>query len=249
MKLRIGSRQALTECICEFGAGTLLLFYAASGKYLSYVAPRIRPFLFLGAAILIGFGIFRLPTIRFRQHRNHSAHCLLLIIPVLLLLLPHESTQTVAAGLTATPKIETRQSSSEKQQDTDTTLSGLDTSHKHITVSNQDFYPWMEEINEHLNKYIGYSITMTGFVLKNSVNIHAGEFVPARLAMTCCTADLTPMGLLCKYDKAASLKENAWVTVEGTLLKGTFQGSPDPQIQVSKVTSAQPVSDYIYPYQ
>lgn len=243
------SKQALTECACELITGSVLLYFAASGNYLSYVAPRIRPFLFIGAAALIALGISSIPHIKQIQHRNHTAHCLLLIIPTLLLLLPHGASQavTATAGLTTVPNAVKGSTTSEQTEKTK--LSGLDKTHKKITIQNEEFYQWMVELNENLDKYAGYTITTTGFVFKDSKSIQTGEFVPARLAMTCCTADLTPMGFLCKYPKTSELKENTWVTVEGKLFKGTYQGNPDPQIQVTKVKPAQSVKEYIYPYQ
>ena len=243
------SRQAITECICEMVGGGLLLWMACSGGCLNYTAPRLRPFLFIGSAILLLMGGFTVPQIKRMQHRNHTAHCLLLMIPILLLLLPHSTTQSVSPSVARTSIPQTSHIYTTAASSTTTQLAGLDTAHRRITISNQDFFPWLLELNDQLNHYAGYTVTVTGYVLKNSSGIGTGEFVPARLAMTCCTADLTPMGLLCKYAKASALKENTWVTVEGTLCKGTYQGSPDPELLVTRVKPAQAVSGYIYPYQ
>lgn len=251
MRGRDYSGQVLTECICEFGGGVVLLFLAISGKYLAYVAPRICPFLIVGAAILFCMGIFSIPQIKHFQHHIHMAHCLLLVIPILLLVLPHSTAaQTAAApsaGL-ATTVAKSMPSAAAVPQEEKTKISGLDSAHKRITVKNEEFYSWISELTGNLDKYTGYTVVMTGYVYKDPQFVSSGEFVPARLLMTCCTADLSPIGLLCKYAKAASLPEKSWVTVEGTLIKGSFQGSPDPQLQVTKVTKAQPVNDYVYPY-
>lgn len=76
--------------------------------------------------------------------------------------------------------------------------------------------------------------------------------MPARLLMTCCVADLTPAGLICKYDKASGLEADSWVTVEGTLFIGQYEYEgkkyDDPQIHVTKITPAEAVDGYVYPY-
>ncbi len=77
----------------------------------------------------------------------------------------------------------------------------------------------------------------------------ANEFVPARLLMYCCTADLSPCGIICEYDKASELKENSWVTVTGVIHIGQYQGKDEPQITVTSITSAdKPKKEYVYPW-
>ena len=94
---------------------------------------------------------------------------------------------------------------------------------------------------------------MTGFVFKDPEITKKDEFIPARLAMTCCVADLSPSGLFCKYARASELKENSWVTVEGTIFMAKIkyddgQYYDDPQISVTKITPAEEVDGYVYPY-
>ncbi|MPN48193.1 hypothetical protein SDC9_195798 [bioreactor metagenome] len=99
-----------------------------------------------------------------------------------------------------------------------------------------------------MDKYEGYNIFITGFVFNDTQYLAEGEFVPARLAMTCCVADLTPIGILCKYDDASKLKAGEWVTVEGVIHKEQNEGEDEPQITVTGITPAKEVPGYIYPY-
>lgn len=130
-------------------------------------------------------------------------------------------------------------------------LPGLDTENKKITVANEDFGDWLFEIYLNMEKYEGYTIEMTGFVFKDSEFFKDDEFVPARLMMSCCIADLSTAGILSKYDKAQELTPESWVTIEGTLFTGTYEYDghefEEPQINVTKVSPADPVEDYIYP--
>lgn len=131
-------------------------------------------------------------------------------------------------------------------------LAGLDEANRKITVSNADFGLWLDEIYTNMAKYEGYTVVMTGFVINDPELLNKDEFVPARLMMSCCVADLAPIGLLCKYDKASELENDSWVTVEGTLhvVKATTDGEEydDPQITVKAITPAEKVDDYIYLY-
>lgn len=131
-------------------------------------------------------------------------------------------------------------------------LPGLDEANKKITVSNDDFGVWVPEIYMNMEKYKDYTIVITGFVFKDSEMLKENEFVPGRLMMTCCVADLSLAGILCKYDEAFQLEQDSWVTVEGTIFIEEFeydgQKYIEPQIEVTKITPAEAVAGYVYPY-
>lgn len=117
-----------------------------------------------------------------------------------------------------------------------------------IVVSNDDFVYWLQEINYNMEKYEGREIEITGFVFK-SKEFHNNEFVPARLMMACCTADLQPVGLLCRYDGAAALVQDTWLKVTGVIKEVEYNGQKTPAIIASKVEEAKkPNNEYVYPY-
>ncbi|MDW2798023.1 TIGR03943 family protein [Clostridium boliviensis] len=107
-------------------------------------------------------------------------------------------------------------------------------------------------LDQQQEQYEGYTITMTGYVLKDTKAYGENEFAVARLAMTCCVADLAPAGILCDYSQVKSLKEDSWITVEGTLNLNydDYDGHKyaDPLIMVTKITPAEKVEGYVYPY-
>lgn len=278
MKAKALNPQVLLELICCGLFGALMLYLALSGKYLSYVTPRMKPYLYFVAAVMLLWvctGCFRLFRL---QYKARAAHCFVLVIPVLLLLLPHGTPsaanlsgsasafdgQTVAGPLpigtnllpaTSSP-VESAapaklQSAAPEEAD-GVNLPGLDVENQKITVSDENFSRWLSEFYGNMEQYEGYTVVMTGSVYHNSETLKDDEFVPARLMMSCCVADLSPTGLVCKYDKASELEQDAWVTVEGTLFVGTYeydgQQYEDPEIDVTKVTPAQAVEGYVYPY-
>ncbi|HWQ77618.1 MAG TPA: TIGR03943 family protein [Anaerovoracaceae bacterium] len=315
---RVLNPQAGLEFLCYAAFTALILYLVSSGKYQNYVAPKLVPYLYFAAAVMAIWtlsGLFQL----FRpQFKTRTAHCFVLAIPIMLLLLPHApvsasdlssgylSGNAIAklsgqnpfagaapsadksAGANSTPQTSGQESepqadeqAAEPQaggQETDIAaagidsqaagpngdsqaggqddvftdeygnlLVGLDMEHKKITVKDDYFYPWIAEIYTNLDKYEGYQISITGFVFKDPETMQSDEFTPARLMMSCCVADLTPVGLICNYANASGLEDESWVTVEGTIYEGEYQGEAEPQILVTKISPAEEVEGYVYP--
>jgi putative membrane protein len=298
MRARAFNPQVFLESLCYFVFGGLLLYLVGSGKYLSYVTPRMAPYLYFTVAIMGIWAFVGLSRLFRPQYRVRAAHCFVLAIPILLLLLPHSPLNTSdlsgnysggnafsgqsgqssdnapqkqtppgSSGLGASAAIDlpskepaptdvlattAPEQTDSSDEENSTGLPGLDTVNKKITVSNDNFGVWYFEFYADMEKYKGYTVVMTGFVFKDSELLNTDEFVPARLMMSCCVADLSPVGLVCKYDKVSELDKDAWVTVEGTLFIGQYeydgQKYDDPEIMVTKITPAEPVEGYVYPY-
>ncbi|MFT4104706.1 MAG: TIGR03943 family protein [Lacrimispora sp.] len=296
MRARAFNPQIFLELLCYCLFGGSMLYLVNSGKYLSYVTPRMKPYLYFTAAVMLIWVCVSLFKLFRPQHIVRSSHCFVLAIPVLLLLLPHGSLNTSdfssnyiggntfsgKNGVAGVPAEEYGKSSADPaggQSDAaqadievpgsiDSTvpetqpdaagqgslayLPGLDTANRKITVSDDSFGMWLSEIYMNMKKYEGYTITMTGFVFKDPELLNEDEFVPARLIMSCCVADLAPAGMICKYDKVSELENDSWVTVEGTIFIAEYeyegQKYSDPQIRAEKITPAQEVEGYVYSY-
>ncbi|AFQ42568.1 TIGR03943 family putative permease subunit [Desulfosporosinus meridiei] len=291
MPARAFNPQIFLEFLCYSAFGGLMFFLVRSGKYLSYVTPRMEPYLYFTAIVMGIWACAGLGRLFRPQYKVRFAHCLVLVIPILLLLLPHTPLSAAdlsgkytggnafsgfkaATGLlTADPPRNSPalavdksivaddfppvvtplpDNPSDSREEYSTDLPGLDVKKKKITIANEDFGVWISELYGNMERYKGYTVLITGFVFKGSEMLQADEFVSARLMMTCCTADLAPVGLLCSYDKAAELKTDSWVTVEGTLFIGKHiynnVAYDDPQISVTKITPAAEVKGYVTPY-
>ncbi len=237
MKRGALNSQAALEIICLLAFSAALIYLALSGAYLSYVAPRVKPYLFFSAGALLICAVFSATRLFRPQYRRRSAHCFLLAIPVLLVLLPHEQISTVSSGglLTGGSAFGGY-------------LHGYDAEAKTVTIPDSEFYNWCSELFLYPDRFEGFEITMTGFVLKDIPSLNGDEFVPARLMMSCCAADLSPCGIVCKYDDVAGLAADSWVTVTGVLQVGSFEGAPEPQLHVSSIEPAEEITDYVYPY-
>jgi len=277
--VKVLNLQVLIEILCQMSFGGMVVYLAASGAYLRYVTPRMRPYLYFTACImglwaLAGIGKLLKPRYKIRLN-----HCFLLIIPVLIMLLPHtpldvSNYNTIGEGSKLQiSKAERKEpecipdqtaETSGLQQDTTTlekppvkeenenVMPGLNKAEKEIIVSDDLFGMWYSELYMHMEEYEGYTISITGYVLKDPEAYGENEFAVARLAMTCCVADLAPAGLLCDYSEVKELKEDSWITVEGTLTLNydDYDGHKyaDPLIKVTKITPAEKVEGYVYPY-
>ena len=61
-----------------------------------------------------------------------------------------------------------------------------------------NFTPGLESFLQNRNVLRAILITMTGFVYHDSKFMSDNEFIPARLVMSCCVADVVPGGIICK---------------------------------------------------
>lgn len=273
--------QAFVETMGELVFGILLFRFTKSGVYLSYVTPRMKPYLY-GLSILMflwaminGMNIFK------PKYKGKYGHLLVLFIPILILLSPpviktsgsmiknytndnipgalgerSDSSSYDAYGdnLVKPDPVETQEedvweeSQSEDSSlppDTKTELQGLDEEKKTITIADEDYYNWMVELGSNPQKYLDYTIIMKGFVFLDMDERKAQEFALVRLSMWCCSADMSPIGLMVQYDGELNFKEDDWITVTGKLqMDGSYPGILAEQMEVAE----KPKEEYVYPY-
>ena len=83
--------QALVECTCYLIFGILLFYLTYSGKYLKYVTPRMKPYLY-GLSVLMF--IWTLAEGRFLlmpRYKTKFARSFIFIIPILLMAIPPQT--------------------------------------------------------------------------------------------------------------------------------------------------------------
>lgn len=247
----------------------MMVYMVLSGQYLYFVTPRMKGYLYFVAAVMLVWGLTGVKRLFEPQHKLRLAHCFVLLLPMVLLLFPLDmmnvskiSSQYVGKtgfAMTSTQKdttvtgvVGTGGTAKQGAGDEAQALRGLDVANKTITVDDDDFSMWVTELYVHMQQYEGYTISMTGYIFKDPNILGEGQFVPARLMMSCCVADLVPSGIVCLYSNADILKQNVWVTVEGTLTVGQRlidgEQSQEPQIKVTKISTAKEVKGYVYPY-
>lgn len=288
--------EAFTECACYLVFGVLLFRLIYTGEYLNYVTPRMKPYLYGLSGLMILWAAINGKKLFQPKYKSRLHHCLVLIVPILLLaappappaagsmiktygganipLAPSESAQTAALSedtrasasyeeygwdgslekpdTSADGSLEAPGDSvdgsggqqSGEEAAGDSGLSGLDEAARTITIADEDYYDWMNELGYNAEKYQGYTITMKGFVFLDLEGRRESEFALVRLSMWCCSADLSPMGLIVNRDGDFPFKENDWVTVTGKVQVADGY----PSIKAEKIEAAQkPEQEYIYP--
>lgn len=96
-----------------------------------------------------------------------------------------------------------------------------------VEINDEDYALWYRDISEEPKKYAGKTVRFKAQVAKLRSGA-TGMFAPGRFVMTCCEADITFMGLPCKFAESKNLQVRSWVTVQAkvdvkfhALYKGT----------------------------
>ena len=118
-----------------------------------------------------------------------------------------------------------------------------------IEVADTDYVQWYTDLKDDPNKYEGKAIKVKGQVFRMD-GFAKDEFVPVRMSMFCCVADLEPVGFLCKYKDAQKWADNAWVYVTATVHMGEYGGDKMPILYATELAKAEkPKDEYVYfPY-
>ncbi len=80
--------QALTESACYLLFGILLFRLTVTGGYLSYVTPRMKPYLYGLSALMVLWAAMGAGKIFRPKYKVRLFHCLVLGIPILILTVP-----------------------------------------------------------------------------------------------------------------------------------------------------------------
>lgn len=115
-----------------------------------------------------------------------------------------------------------------------------------VVLDDKTFAPWLLEIYDNQDKYVGKPVTMSGFVFRPE-GVGANEFVLVRLIVTCHVAHAAPDGFLVYWPEGDQLPDDAWFRLDGVFEMGQYQGRDTLRIRAQSLTPvAQPADPYIY---
>ena len=80
-----------TECIIAILSGFILIIKVVNGSYLDYVSPKFKILLIIAGSLLVVIGISRIHSVWKNSYTSHYKRYLLLAIPMLMLIIPHNS--------------------------------------------------------------------------------------------------------------------------------------------------------------
>ncbi|HWQ71855.1 MAG TPA: TIGR03943 family protein [Desulfitobacteriaceae bacterium] len=87
-RVRVLNLQVFLEFVCYVTFAVLIFYLVSSGQYQSYVTPKMAPYFYFTAAVMIIWALGGLSRLFRPQHKTRAAHCFVLAIPIILLLLP-----------------------------------------------------------------------------------------------------------------------------------------------------------------
>lgn len=79
-----------------------------------------------------------------------------------------------------------------------------------VTIEDDDYALFYRDVTEEPKKYDGKTVRFKAQVARLK-NDKPGLFAPGRFVMTCCEADISFMGLPCKYPDCKDLEMRSWV--------------------------------------
>ncbi|MDO4868672.1 MAG: GTP-binding protein [Bacillota bacterium] len=114
---------------------------------------------------------------------------------------------------------------------------------KLLVIEDQFFAEWYRDINENQDDYHGKEIIIKGRAAVGE-GLAADEFIFGRHVMTCCEADITFAGLLCKGSekKVSKLSNGQWVEIRANIrneFTGMY-GEVGPVLYCSQITKVEP---------
>jgi len=115
-----------------------------------------------------------------------------------------------------------------------------------IEIKPADYGIWYIDCMDQPERYKGKTVEFTAMVLK-SPKFPKGQFVPGRMAMTCCEADMTFLGFICKAREARLLETRQWVHVKAKIAKEYWQdyGGEGPVLYAESVEPAEEIKDVV----
>lgn len=115
-----------------------------------------------------------------------------------------------------------------------------------IEIKPADYGIWYIDCMDQPERYKGKTVEFTAMVLK-SPKFPKGQFVPGRMAMTCCEADMTFLGFVCKAREARNLENRQWVKVRAKIEYEEWQdyGGVGPVLYAESVEPAEPIKDIV----
>ena len=116
-----------------------------------------------------------------------------------------------------------------------------------FTVSEMGFIEIITTMDLYREAFVGKRLEMSGYVYREE-DMNTNQFVVSRLAMSCCSADMEPYGLLANSPVAKELHNDTWVTVVATVALTEYNGMEIMELQVESYELIPPSdTPYVYP--
>ena len=226
----------------------VLAYLLISNQMQYYIHPRNTLFLVIVMICLLVVALTLLPLVKKPRYRQSYRSSWLLLIPfAAVLLFPYQPLRldavTVRYGASA---ITSSRTDSEKQ--TIPKIEEPGNSRYGTMIDDKHFASWYLEVANHPDPYLYKSFTYTGMVYREDGFTNT-QFIPMRMAMTCCAADLSALGFISIHDQAWKYQDGDWIQVTG-VLSLEYIDLWDAEVPVMHITNiervAKPRQEIVY---
>ncbi|MCE3200240.1 TIGR03943 family putative permease subunit [Paenibacillus sonchi] len=116
-----------------------------------------------------------------------------------------------------------------------------------IEVYPEIFSETLGAIDLYKQQFEGRTITVTGFLYRESGKSIKPVYAVSRFLVQCCTADATPLGILLDPRTQISLPADTWIEVRGKLRLSSYMGKQVMEIAPESINPVpQPSTPYVY---
>ena len=118
-----------------------------------------------------------------------------------------------------------------------------------VEIADRDYALFYRDLVDEPAKYEGKTVRYKG-LCANNMRMPRDTFLAGRHIMTCCEADIAYCPLVCKWDRAKSVRHKSWGIVEGTIHEkfSNIYGKKGPVLTVHSFEPAtqpeQPVATF-----
>lgn len=116
---------------------------------------------------------------------------------------------------------------------------------KNITITDDQYVPMMNIIQDNLPSMLDKTVTIKGFVYREK-DFMQNQIIVARFGITCCVADASVYGMM-TTGSVATLQKDEWVEVTGTIEETKYDGSSIPMLKINQISKiAAPHQPYVF---
>lgn len=225
--------------------GALFLFYWRSGKLGLLIHPNYFGLSIAAGFVLLAIAALNLLRMSRRQLGWREPHQTLfspLLMSSILLL-------AALMGFVITPKPFVSDTAIQRGLQDDVIVAQVRPQSFRVNQSSEmrSLIDWKRTLDVYPepDAYVGQKVSVDGFAV-HSTNLPEGYFTLTRFVITCCAADVYPVGLPVKFTQPKStIPADRWFKVQGKMTTETLNGKRQAVIQASAI---QPIPEPKNPY-